>query len=195
MGAFDSFPTLTTERLVLREVEESDADAMFEMFQHPDVVAYWSEWTDMSSADTRARIAAMIAERKANNQIRWGITLRENGLYLGSAGFWRWQKAHRRGEIGYELGRNHWGNGYMKEALAPILAFGFESMNLHSVEANLDPNNARSARLLEGLGFRREAHFRECFFVRGEFCDTYAYSLLAREFLPQRPSLTVKSGS
>lgn len=190
MSAFDPSPTLTTERLVLRTVSEDDADAMYNMMLHPDVRAYWSEITDTSPEDTRARLAAMEAERIAGNQIRWAFTMKETGEYIGSAGFWRWMKAHRRGEIGYELGRAHWGKGYMQEGLTVILAFGFDRMNLHSVEANLDPHNARSAHVLERIGFCREAHFRENYFVRGEFCDTWSYSLLARDFVPSRPSLT-----
>lgn len=91
-------------------------------------------------------------------------------------------KAHFRSEIGYILAKQYWGLGYASEAVDAIVAFGFEKMGLHSIEAQLDPDNVRSAHLLEDLGFVKEAHLRENFFVHGTFVDTAIYSLLVSSY-------------
>lgn len=100
---------------------------------------------------------------------------------IGSGGIWRIQKDHLRGEIGYELSKEFWGNGIMTEALKEIVKFGFEKMNLHSIEANLDPENTGSVRLLEKLGFIREGYFAESYYFNGKFTDTGTYSLLNKD--------------
>jgi ribosomal-protein-alanine N-acetyltransferase len=116
---------------------------------------------------------------RAGNSIRWAITDRENGAFLGSGGFWRWDKRSFRGELGYDLGSAHWGKGLATEALAAMLRYGWETMKLHSAEANVDPRNEASLRVLKKLGFVQEGLLKENFFVEGEFTDTAVLSLLA----------------
>ena len=90
---------------------------------------------------------------------------------------------HRRAEIGYTLVLEHFGKGLMSEALAAILLYGFEEMKLHSVEANLDPDNTKSAQLLTKNGFVKEGHSRENYFYNGKFTDTGSYGLLRSEWV------------
>jgi ribosomal-protein-alanine N-acetyltransferase len=92
-------------------------------------------------------------------------------------------KEHRRAEIGYDLLPALWGRGVMHEALRAILRFGFTEMELHSTEAQIDPANARSRRVLERLGFKQDGLIRENFLAHGKFFDTATFTLLAREFL------------
>jgi [ribosomal protein S5]-alanine N-acetyltransferase len=88
------------------------------------------------------------------------------------------QKEHYRAEIGYALHPEHQGIGLMQEALNAVLDYGFTVMNLHSVEANVNPNNAASINLLQRNGFMREGMFRENYFYNGKFLDSAIYSLL-----------------
>jgi ribosomal-protein-alanine N-acetyltransferase len=83
-----------------------------------------------------------------------------------------------RAEIGYAMKPEYWGNGYMKESLTKVIEFGFKDFCLHSIEANVNPNNLSSIKLLENFGFQREAYFKEDYFYNGKFLDTAIYSLL-----------------
>jgi len=85
---------------------------------------------------------------------------------------------HRRAEIGYAQGRAYWGQGYMQEALKAVLNHAFEILNLHRIEADVDPRNAASVRTLERLGFQREGYLRERWQVNGEIQDAFYYGLL-----------------
>jgi ribosomal-protein-alanine N-acetyltransferase len=139
-------------------------------------------------ADADARIADTTAGVRENTAISWGITLRDGGALAGTAGLWRWNQPHRWAEIGYDLLPEHWGRGLMTEALRPILRFGFEAMDLHRIEANIDPDNRASRRVLERLGFVREAHLRENWLYDGRFTDSAIYGLLRREFMHAQAS-------
>jgi ribosomal-protein-alanine N-acetyltransferase len=174
-----TFPPLETKRLVLREVTPDDADAMFAVRSHPDVMRYWGERPWESREQALAKIVELQQTFRNGNAIRWGLALKENGRLVGSAGFWYWQKEHFRAEIGYELHPDEWGKGYMAEALAVIVRFGFEDMGLHSIQANVDPQNKASARVLEKVGFAREGWLLENFYFDGRFYDTWIFGLRA----------------
>jgi ribosomal-protein-alanine N-acetyltransferase len=176
---FQPFPELSTDRFVLREITEDDAGSLFEIFANPDVIKYWSHPPYESIDQARELIEKIRAGVAGGGAIEWGIAPRgDPRRLLGKCGFHQWHKRHYRAEIGYSLGRSSWGQGIMREALPRILAFGFERMRLHSVEAQVDPDNARSIRALSGLGFVKEGHFKENYFVNGRFFDTAVYSLL-----------------
>lgn len=87
-------------------------------------------------------------------------------------------KEHYRAEIGYSLLPDYWSKGYMAEAARCAIDYGFSMLNFHSIEANVNPNNAASIRLLEKMNFVREAYFRENFYYDGKFLDSAIYSLL-----------------
>jgi ribosomal-protein-alanine N-acetyltransferase len=174
------FPRLETDRFALREITEDDAGALFEIFSNPDVIEYWSHPPFEAIHQARALIERIRRGVANGEAIEWGIAPRgDERRLLGKCGFHRWYKGHYRAEIGYSLGRSSWGQGIMQEALPRILSFGFQAMRLHSVEAQVDPGNARSIRTLERLGFVKEGHFKENFYVAGRFSDTAVFSLLA----------------
>ena len=91
-------------------------------------------------------------------------------------------REHHQGEIGYVLHPDHQGNGYATEAAAVMLRLGFEELGLHRIVGRLDARNAASARVLERLGMRLEAHLRENEFVKGEWVSELIYAVLASEW-------------
>ena len=97
---------------------------------------------------------------------------------MGTIGYYRTTPEHYRAEIGYLLASKLHRKGLMQEALGVVLSYGFENMQLHSVEANTNPANLASQRLLEKFGFVREAYFRENYFFDGKFLDSAIYSLI-----------------
>jgi ribosomal-protein-alanine N-acetyltransferase len=88
------------------------------------------------------------------------------------------EKVRKTGEIGYSIHHNFWGQGLMSETFKTLIEFGFNNMNLHSIEANVNPQNQQSIKLLERVGFKKEAHFRENYLHNGEFKDSFIYCLL-----------------
>ena len=160
--------TLETPRLRLRPYAPSDAADVFAMFSDPEVMRYWSSapWTDLQQAhDFLARDAASIAE---GTSARLGIVRKEDGALIGNCTLFSFDRQCRRAETGYVLSRAAWGHGYANEAVAALLDWGFETLDLNRVEADIDPRNAPSARALERLGFVREGHLRERWIVNGE---------------------------
>ena len=97
---------------------------------------------------------------------------------IGMAGLWRIMKEHHRAEIGYTLLPELWNKGLMSEVLKKIIHFGFYEINLHSIEANINPENLASKKVLEKAGFKQEAYFRQNYFYNGQFLDSAIYSLI-----------------
>jgi ribosomal-protein-alanine N-acetyltransferase len=177
--AFATFPVLHTERMNLRAVTEDDAPDIFRIMADPLAMRYFGRvpMTDLSEAVQRAKSCEAAFQECTG--IRWALALKEQAGYIGSCGYWRIVNEHHRAEIGYELAPECWGRGLMPEALAAILHFGFSLMGLHSVEANIHPDNIGSRRVLEKLGFVQEGYFRENFReADGSFSDSAIFSLL-----------------
>lgn len=177
---------LRTARLALRPLEPEDAEALHAIHSDPEVMRYWSSppWTTLEQA--RASIAADAPGLASGSHARAGIVLREGGNLIGTCTLHGVQAASRRAELGYALARDHWGRGYMDEALRALVAHAFGPLGLHRLEADIDPRNAASARSLERLGFRREGHLRERWIVNGEISDSWLYGLLRHEWTAHR---------
>lgn len=179
---FTPFPTLSTERLVLRSHTSSDLQDLYRMRTNDAVTKYLDR--PKQSFEETAELLQKIMNGILNNEaISWVICRKDDPSMMGSIAFWRTIPEHHRAEIGYMLLPEHWGGGLMSEALTAVLRYGFHQMNLHSVEANVNPENLASARLLEKAGFRQEAYFKENYFFDGQFLDSAIFSLLKADFL------------
>jgi ribosomal-protein-alanine N-acetyltransferase len=175
---FTTFPRLETERLFLREINEGDAEAMFRVCSDQEWLRLWGFPVHRSVDDTRAMIRMLKRAYQERTQIRWGICRKGSDEVIGAAGFYRLVLQHYRAEITYEQARAVSGNGYMTEALRAIVRFGFEELDLHSIEAGIDPGHAGSIRVAERLGFQREGYLKENYFFQGKFYDTILFTLL-----------------
>jgi ribosomal-protein-alanine N-acetyltransferase len=181
-GAFATFPYLETPRLILRAITLDDADDMFRIYSDPQVMRYWGSPPHQSIEDSRTLISGIIKAFADKEGIRWGITRKGSNQLIGSCGHWRLIKQHFRSEIGYELAPEHWRQGIMTEALGAIVQFGFEMIGLHSIEAQIEPGNLASRKVLEKLGFRQAGYLRENYFLDGRFTDTALFSLLKQDW-------------
>jgi RimJ/RimL family protein N-acetyltransferase len=125
---------------------------------------------------------------------QWGIVRHEDGLVIGTCTLFHIDESNRRAEIGYALGRAHWGKGYMREALSALLEYAFRTLGLHRIEADVDPRNEASIRLLERLGFQKEGYLRERWLVDGATHDTLFFGLLRKEWVscPAEPAIVLK---
>ncbi|MEO8211328.1 MAG: GNAT family N-acetyltransferase, partial [bacterium] len=138
---------------------------------------YFGKHPYKSISEAEERIDICNKAYREKEGIRWAITLKGLDKLLGSAGIWRLIKDHFRGEIGYELHPDYWQKGIMYEALTEIIKFAFTKINLHTIEANIDPKNIASEKLLLKLGFEKEGYLKESFYFNNKFDDTAIYSL------------------
>lgn len=176
---FTPFPVLSTERLLLRELDTSDANEIFFLRSDKTVLQYLDKEPAKSIDEAIAFIELIKKELQDNKSVLWGIQLKNNPALIGTICYWRIQKEHYRAEVGYVLHPNQQGKGVMNEAMKAVLNYGFEKMKLHSVEANVNTENTASIKLLEKNGFVREGYFKENYFFNGRFLDSAVYSLIA----------------
>jgi len=175
------FPLIQTERLLLRSLNIADATEMLFLRSDETVMQYIDRERIKTIEDAVAFIQKLKDSIDSNENILWVISLLDQpGTMIGNIGFWRIQLPHSRAEVGYLLHPDHWHQGIMKEALEAVIEYGFKTMNLHSIEARINPDNIASGKLLEKTGFTREAYFKEDYYYNGRFIDTAVYSLLTK---------------
>jgi ribosomal-protein-alanine N-acetyltransferase len=174
---FTPFPVLGTERLLLREIATDNAEDLFLLRNDDDAMKYISKpkLQTIEEAKDLIKIMTNISER-----IQWGITLKGKNKFIGIIGYHRIIKEHYRAEIGYMLHPQYWNTGIMSEAIAKVIHYGFNEMNLHSIEAIINPANTVSRKVLQKFNFIKEAYFKENFFFEGKFLDFEVYSLLKK---------------
>jgi RimJ/RimL family protein N-acetyltransferase len=186
MDEWDSLPTINARRVSLRGMIEADIDALYTIFSNEEVMRYWSS-PAILDRDAAAGILRDVHDSfKTRAMLKWGIALRTDDAIIGTVTLYNISMDHRRAEMGYALGRAHWGQGYMQEALEALLGFSFGLLDLHRIEADVDPRNAASIRTLERLGFQREGYLRERWQVKGEIQDALFYGLLRPDW--EKPS-------
>ncbi|PWV94498.1 ribosomal-protein-alanine N-acetyltransferase [Paenibacillus cellulosilyticus] len=178
----NDFPKLATNRLVLRQLRNEDAGDVFHYFAQDEVTQYY----DLASF-TEQRQAEELIEQwndrfRRSEGIRWGITLMGEDRIIGTCGFHSWSKEHNKSEIGYELAPEYWRQGLMSEALAAVIAYGFEELKLNRIEALIDPDNISSRKLLVKSGLREEGLLRDYYFEKGQYVDAVMFSILHKEY-------------
>jgi ribosomal-protein-alanine N-acetyltransferase len=171
--------TLETERLLLRPISRDDTAFAAQHFTDPEVNRFMLDDEPTTTAAEAAEIVAFYVDTPGDSYNRWVLVRKQGGEPIGTCGFHRWNRRHRKAEIGYDLGPAWWGQGYMREAVEAALRHGFGAMGLHRIEALVAPTNVRSSHLLLRLGFAREGLLRDSFFSGGRFHDHELYALLA----------------
>ncbi len=150
---FDPFPTLETERLMLREMTLSDQDDLFAMRADPRMHAYTDTTPDERVEQTSAYIEHMRKGVAENRWILWAISHKETNRVIGSVGIWNIDEAKHTAELSYGITPDYQSKGYMAEALTRALTFAFQTMRLAALEAYTEADNVPSRKLLERLHF------------------------------------------
>ncbi|WP_232771674.1 GNAT family N-acetyltransferase [Tenacibaculum sp. Bg11-29] len=175
---FEKFPELESERLLFKEYRKEDAASLLYIRSHPKVSKYMDSEILKTVEDSEKRIHNMQQIFKEQNGITWAIRDKETNTLIGDFGVWKLDRQNSRGEIGYVLNPDYWGKGYMKESMISLINFAFNILNLHSLEANINPKNENSKKALLKFNFKQEAYFRENYYFDGKFLDSEIYSLL-----------------
>ncbi len=182
----DRLPTIATARLRLRWIEARDTEDLFSVFSDRGLLRYWSSGPMSDLAEATALVARIRDGFRDGGLYQWGIaTLAEDRL-IGTVTLYGIDRANGRAEVGFILRASHHGLGYAREAVAAVVDHAFGALDLRRLEADVDPRNEASIRLLEALGFRREGVLRERWCVGGEVADTLFLGLLRREWRPDR---------
>ena len=143
-------------------------------------VVRWLYWDAPTEEQTRAWLEGILA-RPPETGTTLAVELRDSGELVGHVNVMV-DPDNRQGEIGFIFDPAHQGHGYATEAARALVAHAFEHYGLHRVSGRLEPRNLASARVLEKLGMRREAHLIENEWVKGEWQSEAVYALLAREW-------------
>lgn len=179
-NAFATFPEIETERLILREIMPDDAPAIYRIFSDDQVTRYYDLTTYTALSQAEELVDFFDESFELERAIRWGLERKADGALLGTCGY-VWLRQFR-GEIGYELHRDYWRQGYMSEAIDAILDFGYTELGLNRVEALVMVDNAPSVGLLQSLGFTQEGILRQHDFFKGAFHDMRLFALLKEEY-------------
>lgn len=176
-------PELRSPRLRLREVRADDAPALFAIHSDRRVMRYWSypAWTELAQAERK--VADIQRQRREQEMLVWAIADAHDDRLIGTSAVFAMQRGQGRAEIGYSLHPDWQGRGLASEALRLILRHLFDGLGLRRIEADIDPRNQASCRLVERLGFVREGVLRERWDVNGELADSALYGLLRRDFI------------
>lgn len=188
MAGFDTL-ILRTERLRLRPLRAADAPALFSIFSDPQVMRYGSTlpWASLQAAERM--IAQDETAMPAGEHLRLGLERTADAALIGTCTLFALHAASRRAEVGYALAAAAWHQGFAQEAVCALLDHGFGPMGLNRVEADIHPDNAASARLLQRLGFEPEGRLRERWIVGDEVSDSALYGLLQRDWAARRRHL------
>jgi len=179
---FTPFPELETERLLLRRVTKNDVNEIFLLRSNPDTMKYIPRPLVKNIEQAREHLAMIDTKIENNEAINWAITLKNDPKMIGIIGHYRIQHGNFRCEIGYMLLPEYNGRGIISEAVNKVTDYGFNTLEMHSIEGVIDPANAASEKVLQKNGYVKEAHLLENIYHDGQFLDTVIYSLLRRNF-------------
>lgn len=173
---------IVSRRLLVRRVAETDLPALLEVNASEEVTALlpYARWTSM--ADAQAWLKRMEGIQAGGLALQFVVVNKSTETAIGTCLLFRFEEGSARAELGYVLGRAHWGQGLMHEALEALIGCAFRGMGLRRLEAEVDPRNRLSARLLQRLGFKKEGLLRERWVTKGEVKDVEMYGLLRSEW-------------
>ena len=168
---FAALPELDTPRLTLRKMTMRDTDDVFAFSSDPEVARHCLWEAHRTKADSREYLRWIRRQYRLGLPSSWGIVLKDNGRLIGTIGFMWYAEDSNSAEVGYSLGSAWWHHGYATEALRAVLAFGFDRLGLHRIEAQYETDNPVSGRVMEKCGMRREGVLRGRVKNKGEYHD------------------------
>lgn len=169
---------INAERLVMRPVRKKDAQAVFDIYSDLKALEYFAREPLESFKDAEKMVAENLAFDEDASAILWAICLRDDDSMIGTFTLFHISEQNRRAEVGYILNRKFWGKGYASEALARMIEYCFDELEMGRLEADVDPQNTASLRLLDRHGFEREGYFRKRWFIRNQWFDSVMFGLL-----------------
>lgn len=176
-----SFPTLYTNRLILRQFSMEDADDVMRQagdkevarntlnMPHPYLPGMAEDW-----------ITTLHSDYKESNSLVYAICLKDSTSLIGAIGLTLNLK-YRNAELGYWIGRDHWNKGYCTEAVKAVIDYAFTDMVLNKIYANFFASNPASGRVMGKVGMKYEAILKSHLYHWGEYKDLIYYSIFKNQ--------------
>lgn len=183
-------PLIETPRLLLRRVEPEDLPALLRVSGDDAVTQYLPYATWRGPDDAQAWFDRMQALQASGDALQLVVLDKATAQAIGTCLVFRHDVPSARAELGYVLGRAHWGRGLMHEALQALLAWALDAGGLRRLEAEVNPANTASVAVLQRLGFTQEGRLRQRWVGKGQAYDVLAFGLLRGEHTrPADPAL------
>jgi ribosomal-protein-alanine N-acetyltransferase len=186
---FSSFPILTTERLILRQINASDAVDLLSMNTDPEVLKYDVDPPMKDISVAQAEIEKYRQSFIDKKSIGWSACLMSSDRLIGDFVFFFYDQEipYYKADLGYRLAQPYWRQGYATEALTAIIQFAFNVMKLHRINVDTRMDNIASIRLMEKVGFTHEGVRRECVRnVDGSYQSWGLYGLLEQDYIHRK---------
>ncbi|WP_042165913.1 GNAT family N-acetyltransferase [Paenibacillus gorillae] len=176
-----NFDMIITDRLFIRILDMRDRDAFFSYRTMPEVYKYQS-WKPENRDDAENFLTANMAvvPNTSDSWLQLAVCLKDGSL-AGDVGI-HFLEDGFQAEIGYTFSPEYQRKGYAAEAVSAVMDYLFIQLNKHRITGSVDPDNLRSIKLLEGLGFRKEAHFVKSYRMNDQWYDDCVYAMLADEW-------------
>jgi len=178
---------IITGRLSLRPVSITDSESIL-TYRSDAVENRYQGWIPKTIADVhdfiQNRVSGII--NVSDTWFQFVIILNSTGELIGDIGIHFLDMDEFQVEIGCTLNKQFQGKGYANEALQEIINYLFSGLKKHRIIASIDPRNKPSMRMVERLGFRKEAHFKESLLINGEWLDDVVYAILKHEWLESK---------
>ncbi len=174
---------IETPRLVLRELRVEDWPEAQVLDRDPLVVRYQlNDVLDEEGTKKYLASSVLAASQSPRQVYDFALCLKGDDRLLGRVGLRVERPEHREAMVWFNLRRDHWRRGLASEALRGLIDFGFSQLGLHRLYGDCDPRNVGSSGVMEKVGMRREAHLRENWWVKGEWCDSFLYAVLEQDW-------------
>lgn len=169
----------------MKPLVSADSNSLLEIFSDPEVMKYWNTapWSGIQDAYRFVDNSNDAMQRQESLVL--GVYLKSTVELVGKCMLFNYDKESKRAEIGFGLSRACWGKGYITEAGEALIQYGFNSLGLRRIEAEIDPDNRSSAKALEKLGFSQEGLLRQRWEINGIVSDSALYGRLASDPSPQ----------
>ena len=189
---FKPFPTIETERLILRKVKKTDVSDLYEYCKSPISAKYadWEPHEDISV--TKQYVAWLLNSEKHSKYFTWCIEEKESGKVIGTCSFTSMDKDFKIAEIGYGILNNYWGNGYATEAVGAIMDYGFCTVGLVRIFARIIKGNIASVKVAKKLNMECEGFLRKGAWCKGKGKDIYIYAITDdkyKKYLPEEEEI------
>lgn len=175
--------TIETERLLLRQFHMDDAEAMFRNWQSDVKVTEFLRWkTAIDICEAEQVLHEWVQGYEHRDFYQWAIVLKEIGEPIGSISAVEKNDNFDMVHIGYCIGSKWWNQGITSEAFKVIILFFFEKVGANRIEAQHDPNNPGSGKVMQKCGLRYEGTLRQADWSNKGIVDACMYSLLRSEW-------------
>lgn len=175
--------TIKTDRLIIRLAIPEEAEAIYS-YRSDFIANKYQGWFPESADEIRDYLHNMPKTMDvADICFQFAIINIDENRLIGDMGIVFNSHDNLQAEVGCTLDKKFQGKGYATEALKAMVNYLFVVMQKHRVTASIDPRNTASIQLIERLGFRKEAHFKESYYLRGEWVDDIIYAMLRKEWI------------